>query len=129
MEVLTFLIKNDRYAINIALIDAIENRIPVTPVPKAKDYVIGLINIRGNVLPVIDIGMVLGINTIDNDFQKLVIANLESGRIALAVTDIDEVLNVDNNDIETINNAKNLSVINVDGDVITLLTKNYLFNL
>lgn len=128
MEVLTFFLGHEKYAVDIELVDAIENIIPATLVPKAKAYAMGLINIRGNVLPVIDIGLVLGKNN-DNNLPKLVIINLSSGKMALSVTDVDEVLNVEDKNTEVVTDAGDLVVINNNGDIITLLTQDYLLNI
>ena len=54
MQILTFLLGEEKFALDIKLIDTIENEMPATFVPKAKNYVKGLINIRGRILPVID---------------------------------------------------------------------------
>lgn len=128
MEVLTFFIGNEKYAVDIMLADAIENSIPATLVPKANEYIMGLINIRGNVLPVIDIGMVLGKKN-NGNLPKLVIIGLSNGLMALAVNEVDEVLNVEEKNMETIGDYKHLVIINNNGEIITLLTQDYLLKI
>jgi purine-binding chemotaxis protein CheW len=129
MQILTFLLGEDRFAIDIALVDTIENSKQVTTVPKSKIYVTGLISNRGNVIPVINTSMILKHTAIDSIFEKLIIVNLRNEKIALAVTEIDDVLDIDNNDIQKINGDETSSIINFNSDVITLLTYNELLKI
>ena len=132
MKVLTILLGNEKFAIDITLVDAIENIIPLSPVPKAKDYPKGLINIRGSVLPLLNIRMLLLMNKGSEDtikIEKLVIANLESGKMALGVSDVDDVLTVENDKIEIISSAENICIINTGTEIINLLTNEYLLNI
>lgn len=126
MQILTFVLGKERFAIDIALVDTIENIQSVTVVPKSKRYLNGLISNRGRVLPVINTSMILNLRDTNNNFQKLIIVNLENDQIALAVNDIDDVLNIEDTDINNINGKQNSSVINFNSEVITLLTYNEL---
>jgi purine-binding chemotaxis protein CheW len=129
MQILTFFLGDERFAIDIALVDTIENSKPVTTVPKSKKYITGLISNRGNVLPVINTSMLLKHNNIDDIFQKLIIVNLGNDKIALGVNEIDDVLDIDNKDIQKINGNENLSVVNFNSNIITLLTYNELLKI
>jgi len=122
MQILTFLLKDEQFALDIALVDTIQNKMPITPVPNSKKYVIGLISNRGNVLPVIDTSLMLDDTVIDNIYEKFIILNLGNEKLALAVNEIDDVLEIEEKAIENINKDENLSIINVNSNVITFLT-------
>jgi len=51
---LTLCIDNDTYGIDVSLVQEVLNVPYITPVPGAPDYVIGIINLRGNVITVLD---------------------------------------------------------------------------
>lgn len=55
LQVLTFLLDNEVYANEIAQIQEVLEYRRVTPVPRAPDFMLGVINLRGNVVPVIDL--------------------------------------------------------------------------
>ena len=122
MQILTFLLREEQFAIDINLVDTIENKMPITPVPKSKKYVTGLISNRGNVIPVINTSLILNDKDTDNVFEKFIIINLENEKLALAVNDIDDVLDIEEKNIEAINNDGNFSIANINSNIITLLT-------
>ena len=122
MQILTFLLGENRFAIDVTLVDTIDNLKPVTTVPKCKAYVIGLISNRGNVLPVINTSMLLNQMATDIAIEKLIIVNLGHEKIALAVTEIDDVLDIDDETIQKLDTDDNPSIINFNSEVITLVT-------
>jgi purine-binding chemotaxis protein CheW len=58
---LTFLLGNEEYAIAVTDVREIVGPLPVTPVPGTAGYVLGVINLRGKVIPVIDLRLRLGV--------------------------------------------------------------------
>jgi|GEM_PF-2007183 len=122
MQILTFLIENEPFALDITLVDTIQNKMPITPVPNSKKYVIGLISNRGNVIPVINTSLMLDADTTDNIYEKFIIINLGNEKLALAVNEIDDVLEIEEKDIENINKDEDFSIVNINSNVITFLT-------
>ncbi len=122
MQILTFLLREEQFAIDINLVDTIENKMPITPVPKSKKYVTGLISNRGNVIPVINTSLILNDKETSSVFEKFIIINLDNEKLALAVNEIDDVLDIEEKNIENINKEKSISIVNVNSNVITLLT-------
>lgn len=58
---LTFLLGNEEYAIPVHDVREIVGPLPVTPVPGTAHHVLGVINLRGKVIPVIDLRLRLGL--------------------------------------------------------------------
>ncbi|MEM1432535.1 MAG: chemotaxis protein CheW [Pseudomonadota bacterium] len=54
-QYLTFELGEEEYAIDILSVQEIKSWGPVTPLPKAPDYLLGVINLRGAIIPVIDL--------------------------------------------------------------------------
>lgn len=122
MQILTFLLNEDHFAIDITLVDTLKNKMPVTPVPNSKKYIIGLISNRGSVIPVINTSLLFNENNTNSIFEKYIIINLGNEKLALAVNEIDDVLQIEEKSIQNINNDEDFSIINVNSNIITLLT-------
>ncbi|MFK7915971.1 MAG: chemotaxis protein CheW [Pseudomonadales bacterium] len=54
-QYLTFVLDTEEYAIDILRVQEIKSWSPVTPVPRAPDHLLGVINLRGAIVPVIDL--------------------------------------------------------------------------
>ena len=52
---LAFVIENEQYAVDVGHIKEIIGVVPITAVPKTEDYIKGIINLRGDIVPVIDV--------------------------------------------------------------------------
>lgn len=123
MQVLTFTLGNELFAISIDLVDTIENLTQYTIVPKARKMLIGLISIRGRVIPVLNARMLLNRVADEHEFKKLIITKLNHDKLAIAVDDIEDVIEIDENDIEQIGEDESISVVKINSELVTLLNK------
>lgn len=126
MQILTFFLKSEKHAIDISLVETIESKNTITTVPKAPKSVVGLMSNRGNVIAVINTAMILGKKDQELFLDKFIVLNVNKEQIALAVSDIDDVFDIDESMIERINNEEKKSVINIDNNVINFITLNQL---
>lgn len=62
-QYLTFFLSNEIFAINALLVKEIITYGSITKVPTMNDYVVGVTNVRGNVMPVISMAQIFGINS------------------------------------------------------------------
>ncbi|RQD69506.1 MAG: purine-binding chemotaxis protein CheW, partial [Tindallia sp. MSAO_Bac2] len=60
LEIATFKVGKGLFAINVAKIQSIETQLKTTKIPNSHDHVKGIVNHRGNILPVINLSKVLG---------------------------------------------------------------------
>jgi len=102
---LTFALDNEEYGIGILKIREIIGMMPVTPIPQAPDYVKGVINLRGKVIPVIDLRVKFGMQAIDyTERTCIIVAEIEgqAGNVVIGtvVDSVSEVLNINGDDIE-----------------------------
>ncbi|MHB1842338.1 MAG: chemotaxis protein CheW [Sulfobacillus sp.] len=85
-------IEDQRYGLALERVEQVLPMVWVAPLPEAPEIVIGVINVRGSALPVLDIRKRLGLPTRAWDLTaKLVVVQLQHGRIAVPV---DEVVGV-----------------------------------
>jgi purine-binding chemotaxis protein CheW len=102
---LTFTLAEEDYGIGILKIKEIIGMLPITSVPQTPDYVKGVINLRGKVIPVLDLRLRFGMPAIDYTERTCIIVVEISGNagtilIGIVVDAVSEVLNIKGDDIE-----------------------------
>jgi len=100
-ELVTCVLDDVEFGFDIHTVQEIVRLPKITPVPRAPHYVRGLANLRGNVLPVIDLCARLGMRTGDhNKNSRVVVADLGGIPTGLIVDSVREVLHVDGSAVE-----------------------------
>lgn len=102
---LTFSLDNEAYGIGILKIKEIIGMMPITPVPQTPEFVKGVINLRGKVIPVVDLRLRFGLKSTENTERTCIIVVETVGRsgdviIGIVVDSVSEVLNIKADDIE-----------------------------
>lgn len=102
---LTFKLVGEEYGIGILKIKEIIGIMPVTTVPQTPDFVKGVINLRGKVIPVMDLRLRFGMESIDYTERTCIIVVEIEGitgivQIGIVVDAVSEVLNIKSEDIE-----------------------------
>jgi purine-binding chemotaxis protein CheW len=102
---LTFTLAGEEYGIGILKIKEIIGMMPVTSVPQTPAYVKGVINLRGKVIPVIDLRLRFGMETMTYTERTCIIvveiADVSGTvQIGIVVDSVSEVLNIKGDDIE-----------------------------
>ena len=102
---LTFALGKEEYGIGILKVKEIIGMMPVTAVPRTPGHVRGVINLRGKVIPVVDLRLKFGMEEMDNSERTCIIV-VEIGGAAgsvltgIVVDAVSEVLNIKGGDIE-----------------------------
>jgi len=102
---LSFFLGSEEYGISILKVKEIIGMIQVTPLPQTPAYVKGVINLRGKVIPVIDLRLRFGMNSIGyTDRTCIVVVEIDSNsgslHIGIVVDSVSEVINIKSTDIE-----------------------------
>lgn len=102
---LTFSMHNEEYGISILKIKEIIGMIPVTPVPQTPEFVKGVVNLRGKVIPVVDLRLRFDMESIDyTERTCIIVVEIETQAgivlIGIVVDAVSEVLNIKGEDIE-----------------------------
>lgn len=102
---LTFTMANEEYGISILKIKEIIGMMPITSVPQAPDFVKGVINLRGKVIPVIDLRLRFGMQQAEYDERTCIIVveiddQNKTVLMGIVVDSVSEVLNIKEQDIE-----------------------------
>lgn len=104
----TFRLDGETYGINVMQVQEVLRMTEIAPVPGAPDYVIGIINLRGNVVTVIDTRKRFGLMpTEPDDSTRIVIIESDQHIVGILVDSVAEVVNLRVSQIETAPNVGN----------------------
>jgi purine-binding chemotaxis protein CheW len=101
LEFSTFYVGGALCGINILNIQEINKHFEITKVPQASDYIEGILNLRGRIVTIIDLGKKLGLAPVNKDKDnRNIIVNSEDEHIGLLVDAISDVALAKKEDIE-----------------------------
>lgn len=99
-QFMTFQVGKEYYGINISYVNEIIMMQPITSVPEVKDYIKGLINLRGKIIPVIDVRIRFKMEPVEyTDRTCIIVINVKSTVVGLIVEKIAEVYTIQDDDI------------------------------
>lgn len=108
LQWVTFRLENESYGINVMQVQEVLRYTEIAPVPGAPNYVLGIINLRGNVVTVIDTRQRFGLPTADTtDQTRIVIIEAENQVVGILVDAVAEVVYLRQSEIETTPNVGN----------------------
>lgn len=94
-------IGNEQYGINIKFVDNIVRMQNITRVPKAQVYYRGVINLRGEIIPVMSLRLKLGLESDQfNNKTRIIIVKNENATVGIIVDEVREVVNLEEDSIE-----------------------------
>lgn len=125
MQVVIFKLKNEQFAVETSRVQTISELMTITKVPNAPKFVKGLINLRGSVLSMLDLNLLLEIGEGNTEQQSTLILKLEDELVGVSVDQVDEVLDIDENIIESIDDDNKKSyekgIINFKDRIVTFV--------
>lgn len=102
IELLAFRLGEQEYCVDIMSVREIRGWSKATPLPFSPAHVKGVINLRGTVLPVIDLAVRLGMPPIEGDERNVIIVVSVDGQTAgLLVDAVSDILSVDRDDLQS----------------------------
>ncbi|MCR4744297.1 MAG: chemotaxis protein CheW [Lachnospiraceae bacterium] len=100
-QFMTFKSGTECYGIELKYVNEIMGIQPITEIPEVEDYIKGLINLRGKIVPVIDVRTRFKQKALDyNDRTCIIIVDVKSTVIGLIVETIADVVTIKDDDIE-----------------------------
>ena len=128
LQWVTFHLDNETYGINVMQVQEVLRYTEIAPVPGAPYYVLGIINLRGNVVTVIDTRSRFGLAPADvNDSTRIVIIEAEKQVIGILVDSVAEVVYLRSSEIDntpnvgTDENAKFIQGVSNRGEELLIL--------
>jgi len=98
---LTFVLGHEEYGLEILKVREIMGMVEIVSVPQAPGYVKGVINLRGTVIPIIDLRLKFGLPPRDYDKETcIIVVNIGTGLMGIVVDTVSEVLDIASGDID-----------------------------
>jgi purine-binding chemotaxis protein CheW len=108
IQFVTFVLKDEVYGINVMQVQEVLRVSEIAPVPGAPPYVLGIINLRGNVVTVIDTRGRFGLPATDvDDASRIIVIESEKQVVGMLVDAVAEVVELQSEDIDVAPNVGN----------------------
>ncbi|MCH8538265.1 MAG: chemotaxis protein CheW [Alkalimonas sp.] len=134
LQWVTFKLQDETYGINVMQVQEVLRYTEIAPVPGSPDYVMGIINLRGNVVTVIDTRTRFGLEGSEvSDNSRIVIIEADKQVIGILVDSVAEVVYLKASEMDTAPNVGNdesakfiQGVTNREGELLILVDLNKL---
>jgi len=100
---LSFRLGNEEFGVKIDAIKEINTMLEITPVPDAPPFVKGVVNLRGRVIPVVDLALKLGLQGLTYDDRTCIViaeVNGNQGPIGLVADSVSDITQINGEDID-----------------------------
>ncbi len=98
LQLVSFNINDEEFGLDILKVQEINRMVEITRVPNTPDFVVGVINLRGKVIPIIDLRARLGMpEKAYNKDTRIIVVELEGKVIGFVVDKVNEVLRINKN--------------------------------
>ncbi len=115
VQVATFCLGSEEYGVDISQIQEIIRMVEITRVPRTPDFVEGVINLRGQLIPIIDLRKRFGMERIEpTKSSRVIVTDIGTKRIGMIVDSASEVLTIP---LESIEQAPEI-IAGVDADYL-----------
>lgn len=100
-ELVTFCVGDQDFCIDIMMVREIRGWAPATILPHSPDYVLGVINLRGSVVPIVDLSKRLGLTpSVPDDRHVIVIAVVDAQTVGFLVTAVSDIIGIDTSEVQ-----------------------------
>jgi purine-binding chemotaxis protein CheW len=97
---ITFILNNEEYAIEIFYVVEIIGIQKITTIPDQPEFIKGIINLRGNIIPILDIRTRFNIDRLEYDERTcIIVVDIEGSQMGLIVDEVSEVLDISSENI------------------------------
>lgn len=120
LQLVSFNIGTEEFGVDILKVQEINRMVEITRVPRSPDFVEGIINLRGKVIPIIDLRTRFNLQITDHDKNtRIVVVDIEGQTMGMIVDSVSEVLRIPASTIEPTPEV----VTSVDSDYIRGVAK------
>ncbi|MEJ2456110.1 MAG: chemotaxis protein CheW [Candidatus Thiodiazotropha sp.] len=106
IQFVTFVLMDETYGINVMQVQEVLRVTEIAPVPGAPDYVLGIINLRGNVVTVIDTRTRFGLPSKEmDDSSRIIVIESEKQVVGILVDAVAEVVDLQEGEIDVAPNV------------------------
>jgi purine-binding chemotaxis protein CheW len=100
LEIISFFLGEQVFSVNIMAVREIRGWAPATPLAHAPSHVLGVINLRGTVIPVIDMALRLGLAAIEpTERSAIIVTGIRDQLVGLLVDNVSDMVTVTEDEI------------------------------
>src|SRR3989338_1259265 len=100
-QFLTFLLGEEQYGVDILRVQEIKGYTVVTRIPNTPDYIKGVLNLRGTIVPIVDLRTKFGMEKAEYTmFTVIVVVVIQDKVTGIVVDAVSDVMNINNKDIQ-----------------------------
>ncbi|HNS14316.1 MAG TPA: chemotaxis protein CheW [Syntrophorhabdaceae bacterium] len=101
LQLVTFKLENEEFGVDILKVQEINKMMNITKIPNAPTFIEGVINLRGKIIPIIDLRKRLGFhNRVYDKSTRIIVVELDGLVLGFIVDSVSEVLRIPGNTIE-----------------------------
>ena len=115
LQFVAFSIGEEEYCIDISKVREVKEMLPITRVPQAPDDVEGIVNLRGQVIPIVNLKKKLGYYGENSQDDKIILVELENEIVGFIVDDVSDVITIEEKEIERPSGILGLSTQYIKG--------------
>jgi len=120
IQLVGFKLNNEEFCVDILLVQEIIRMLKITEIPNTPEFVKGVVNLRGRIIPVIDLKKRLNMEVKEyDDFTRIIVVELNNKTIWFIVDEVSEVLRIESKITEPPPDM----VSGIDADYITAVGK------
>lgn len=130
MQIIIFKLRDQYYAISTENVEEISKNISITKVPNAPTWVEGLVNLRGNVVTLINLCKLLQQED-SSCYNNIIIIQDEEEKVAIIVEDVVEVVDIEEEDIQKIGEETAdgiIGIIRIKDEIVNIIDINMLIS-
>lgn len=128
-QLVVFELANEQYGLDIAAVESIIKMQPITRMPQAPDFIEGVSNLRGYVLPVIDLRKRFGLAGVEaTKDTRIVVVIMGTSKVGMIVDGVSQVLRISGEAVEpppsmitTVNSAFIKGIAKIEDQLVILL--------
>ncbi|ACD21714.1 chemotaxis protein CheW [Clostridium botulinum] len=131
MQIVVFKLGNEYFAVETERVQSINDIMGITRVPKAPSYIKGLINLRGSIKSLVDINLLLNVDS-SAEQNNIIILTVKEEEIGISVDEVDEVLDIEEKDIQRLDDNNNpdyvKGIVDYNNKLLTIINIDKLLN-
>jgi purine-binding chemotaxis protein CheW len=120
VDIIAFKLHKQDFCLETTAIREIRGRGKSTPIPHAPAYVLGVMDLRGNVIPIFDLAVKLGMEPVENSERSaIVVADVNGGIVGLAVDGVSDLLTIDRSRVQPLPRGSAFGQVDYAHGIIT----------
>ncbi|MGN0027465.1 MAG: chemotaxis protein CheW [Clostridium sp.] len=131
MQFVVFKLGEEHFAVETDKVLSINDMMVITKVPKAPNYIKGLINLRGSIKSLVDLNLLLNIKS-EKKQNNIIILKVEDEELGVTVDEVEEVIDIEDKDLQKLDThsteANIKGIINLEDKLLTVINIEKLLN-